>query len=237
MIQASIGNARDFDKIAEALVIQHPRIHLKSTPSHPSRTHRGKGHPSPAARKGKSRGKGRGRCAGARYRRNPSGFVYQAADDSDCEQAYVADHSLYDEPFADPATGYDDDYYYDDADAYNAYGDEEEYEDQEAASGDWESFTAHISDEWNRKWSAVDPTEQAELDCLVCMYEEGMTLDDPVACAAYIQDMCTAYIAKGKGKGKGKFKYPVRPSNLSIEDRKKSTCQAKGYDRMQGLRS
>ena len=31
MIQASIGNARDFDKIAEALVVQHPRIHNKTT--------------------------------------------------------------------------------------------------------------------------------------------------------------------------------------------------------------
>ena len=31
MIQASIGNARDFDKIAEALVVQHPRIHTKTT--------------------------------------------------------------------------------------------------------------------------------------------------------------------------------------------------------------
>lgn len=26
MVQASIGNVRDFDKIAEALVVQHPRI-------------------------------------------------------------------------------------------------------------------------------------------------------------------------------------------------------------------
>ena len=33
MIQASIGNARDFDKIAEALVVQHPRVHLKAQSS------------------------------------------------------------------------------------------------------------------------------------------------------------------------------------------------------------
>ena len=46
MIQASIGNARDLDKIAEALIVQHPRINLKSAPSSPSRLHRGKGHPS-----------------------------------------------------------------------------------------------------------------------------------------------------------------------------------------------
>ena len=28
MVQASISNARDFDRVAEALIIQHPRIHL-----------------------------------------------------------------------------------------------------------------------------------------------------------------------------------------------------------------
>ena len=35
MVQASIGNVRNFDKIAEALVVQHPRIHLKSTTLRP----------------------------------------------------------------------------------------------------------------------------------------------------------------------------------------------------------
>jgi hypothetical protein len=29
MIQASIGNERNFEKIANALVVQHPRIHLR----------------------------------------------------------------------------------------------------------------------------------------------------------------------------------------------------------------
>ena len=56
MIQASIGNARDFDKIAEALVVQHPRIHTKTTG--------GKGRPKSgkggATRPPKGRGKGKG---------------------------------------------------------------------------------------------------------------------------------------------------------------------------------
>ena len=56
MIQASIGNARDFDKIAEVLVVQHPRIHTKTTG--------GKGNSIPKFGKGgvprpKSRGKGK----------------------------------------------------------------------------------------------------------------------------------------------------------------------------------
>ena len=39
MVQASVNNARTFDKIAEALVLQHPRIHLKES----RRTSTGKG--------------------------------------------------------------------------------------------------------------------------------------------------------------------------------------------------
>ena len=29
VVQASISNARDLDRVAEALIIQHPRIHLR----------------------------------------------------------------------------------------------------------------------------------------------------------------------------------------------------------------
>ena len=31
MVQASIGNERDFDRVAEAFIIQHPRIHLRES--------------------------------------------------------------------------------------------------------------------------------------------------------------------------------------------------------------
>ena len=30
-VQASISNERDFDRVAEALIIQHPRIHLRES--------------------------------------------------------------------------------------------------------------------------------------------------------------------------------------------------------------
>ena len=56
MIQASIGNVRDFDKVAEALLVQHPRIHLKEKSKKPVKS-KGKGDGKP--RKGKSRGKGK----------------------------------------------------------------------------------------------------------------------------------------------------------------------------------
>ena len=31
MVQASISNEGDFDRVAEALIIQHPRIHLRES--------------------------------------------------------------------------------------------------------------------------------------------------------------------------------------------------------------
>ena len=53
-------------------------------------------------------------------------------------------------------------------------------------------------------------------------------LNDPDGCSKFIQDNCVALIAKGaKGRGKGKGKYPVRPSNLSIEDRRKKLVKLK----------
>ena len=33
-IQASVSNVRTFDKIADALILQHPRIHLRETRRH-----------------------------------------------------------------------------------------------------------------------------------------------------------------------------------------------------------
>ena len=54
MIQASICNARDFDKIADALVVQHPRIHVREQRHRTPSVGKGKGKP-----KGKGKGKGK----------------------------------------------------------------------------------------------------------------------------------------------------------------------------------
>ena len=80
MIQASIGNARDFDRVADALVVQHPRIHLKHTPT--SRlTDKGKGKRKGS---GKSKPKGGGKSFGKSFGRpsnawRPQGFGMMAA--------------------------------------------------------------------------------------------------------------------------------------------------------------
>ena len=97
MIQASIGNVRDFEKIAEALVTQHPRIHLmKTAPPNRSAFGRpfGKG-------KGKPRGpQGKGKGRWKNYNRGH--LTYE-------DTAYLA--ADYDEePYNDPAVHYEDDY-------------------------------------------------------------------------------------------------------------------------------
>ena len=65
MIQASIANQRDFDKIADALVVQHPRIHVRE------QRHR-------SSDKGKGKGKGKYNRSLYGQRRSPSSFKGKA---------------------------------------------------------------------------------------------------------------------------------------------------------------
>ena len=97
MVQASIGNVRDFDKILEALVVQHPRIHLKSTTLRPKGGSKGHGKMKGKRVKGKfSKGK-----KGSHWR-NPFGFAHIAAEEWGDDVAYNADMAEGD-PYSDPA--------------------------------------------------------------------------------------------------------------------------------------
>jgi hypothetical protein len=94
----------------------------------------------------------------------------------------------------------------------------------------WEEFSAFVSDGWNKAWNVEDALESAELDCVACIADVlgPECWADPTSCAEFIQSGATAFLANGKGKkGKGKGKYPVRPSNLSIEDRRKKLQEFK----------
>ena len=89
-----------------------------------------------------------------------------------------------------------------------------------------------MADEWSRKWDAEDLVEHAELECIACLFDVlgPECLDDPASCSNFVQNGATAFLANSKskkGKGKGKGKYPVRPSNLSIEDRRKKLAELK----------
>ena len=178
-----------FDKIADALIVQHPRIHTKAIT--------GKGRPKGGKPSGKgggtrpSKGRSKGEGGKSRHWRNPAGFAFHAAE----ERVAAMDDSCgftAEEPYANHA--YDDEDYSDDcADAYNAY-DEEECEDSFPgydAHYDWngESMEAYVAEEWNKKWSVEDPIEASELETvayLVSTSGEECT-QDPELCSDIIQ--------------------------------------------------
>ena len=120
MIQSSIGNARDFDKVADALVVQHPRVHLREktrTTAH-----------VPSKGKGRGKGKGKGhKGKGKPYKADGWKNTAHIADaDADWEDAaYYAEDD--EQPYTDPAH-WSDDGGDPDAVAYNA-ADEEWYDD------------------------------------------------------------------------------------------------------------
>ena len=103
MIQASIGNVRDFEKIAEALILQHPRPSNK---------------PPTAPKKGKGLGYkgGKGKYKGRRFGKGKGSFAHHAnfaTDDyMEEESQWRWNTALYaedEEPYSDPAHWEDDD--------------------------------------------------------------------------------------------------------------------------------
>ena len=81
MVQASVNNARAFERIADALVLQHPRIHLKES----RRTSAGKGTSSKGKGKGgKSffRRKYKGQGKGYRHVANIADEYYDDGSDA-----------------------------------------------------------------------------------------------------------------------------------------------------------
>lgn len=72
--------------------------------------------------------------------------------------------------------------------------------------------------------------ECAELNSVACLLDVlgPDCLNDPDSCPHFIQSGTTAYPAHGRKGAMGKGKYPVRPCNLSIEDRRKKLVELKG---------
>ena len=173
---------------------------------------------------GKGFGKGKySKGKGKRSWRNPSGFANLATDDwTEEDAAYVAGEDDDEEPYSNPAHWFDEDYE-EEGDAYYA---------EEPGEIEWSEFSAYVADEWSRKWDAEDPVEHAELECIACLFDVlgPECLEDPASCSNFVQNGTTAFLANSKGKkgkGKGKGKYPVLPSNLTIEDRRKKLAELK----------
>jgi len=213
MIQASIGNQRDFDKIADALVVQHPRIHVREQRH---QVHRGKGKGKGLHRasyghkksssswlsyKGKAHGKGK--------TFNRAYGTANIADDYDYdESAYVAndwDAEPWEEVDNDPA-------YHSEEEAYLGDDGQEEEETEDAVEAEELNCMAHLADTFgDGVWDEKNAAEASE----------------------YVQSSTVAFVAfgkKGKGKSKGKKgkgSYPIRPSNLSIQDRRNKLQELK----------
>ncbi len=196
MIQASISNARDFQKVADALVLQHPRIHVKEH----RRTTTGKGKGGYSKGKSRSRytpGKGKGRTA-----------FY--ADEQ--EEEHYEEEGDDDEPYNDAA-------YIGGASSDEGSGSEHGPADQEDEEGE----------------CAESQLEAAQLESLAFLCEAHGDEDIEEAAqvsADFVQGQSTAYVGsfkdyKARKKGKGKGGYPVRPSNMSIQDRRKKLQELK----------
>ena len=97
MIQASIANSREFQKVADALVMQHPRIHIREHRRSGNDDAKGKGRfrksnkfLSKAWKSGKSQRGGKG------YPTKPTAYI--ADEEEDFE-----DEDDFDEPYNDAA--------------------------------------------------------------------------------------------------------------------------------------
>ena len=202
MVQASVNNARTFERIADALILQHPRIHLKES----RRTSVGKGTSSKGKGKGgkgyfRRRYKGQGKgykhtanIADEWYDDYPDALIQGSWDEND-------EHDGYDEDDGDPAA------------AYIAGSDDEEEEEvyEEEDEVDIE-----------------DPVEASELLSIAFLADTEGYIDhldqDADSAASYIQESTTAFMTFNKGKRKGSSKgrkgYPVRASNLSKTERR-----------------
>ena len=230
MIQASIGNSRDFDKIAEALIVQHPRAHLKTTSTPKGK---GSGKPSTFFRRGgkgkfRPKGKGKGKHAYPAVEEFEDACFYGDEDPySEPAHQYEEDYDCYDDRdiaayAAQEATHWDDDRHWRSPEERdwdsNCFGDYSSRMAVHEPTDGWDDFSAFVSDGWSNAWSVDDALESAELDCVACMADVlgSDCWSDPATCADFIQSGATAFMATGKGKkgkSKGKGKYPVRPSN------------------------
>ena len=193
MIQASIGNERDFAKISEALIKQHPRIHL---------TKPGSRAPGPRPQKGRGKGKGkkgRFRSFVNHKTRNPSNFAGVLFDDyyeDDYECAAYIGAEEEDVYNGDPAYWYEEDEEGEDQHAYP-------YWEEEDVAAD--AFSAYVAEEWSKKiGEAVESAiEAAELDCIALLSSNhAECLEDPDIAADFIQSGAVAFLTGRKGKGK-----------------------------------
>ena len=208
MVQVSIDNERDFDRVADALIIQHPRIYLREVGN---------------ARREKAKdtnwfqetGKhiGIGKSGASTYHAN---FTSVEDCDHGDDTVELADafqaHNDPPDPGSDvgeEALDCDDDEENDKFSPFVALDDVSVLEAAELVA------IALLTDTWDND---LDPEVSAQL------------------VQTNVQAYLSFEKEKGKGKGEGKGKFPVRPSCLPLEDRRqrlrelkaKTECRACG---------
>ena len=182
MIQASIGNERDFDRIAEALIIQHPRIHLCENRRCMARdTRKGQGKTKDSSVRGGgftsrwSRSKGKGK---------PTAY-----------HADLATHDDYD----------NDDVAVEPADSSQAYSDP-----AEPGSDDGDDLQHEHDDGHDRSSSSIavglaNAAEAAELDAIALLADtwDVDLMSDPEVSALLVQANAQAHFSFGSGQERG----------------------------------
>ena len=160
MVQASMSNERDFDRVADALIIQHPRIHLRES------QRRAKGKDKDGFKRVDNsnarwfRGKGKGKHTGS----GKSGASAHHAN-----LTFVEDYDYYCDEDVDES-----------ADAYQAHNDP-----VDPISGDGEEALYCDDDEENDTFSSyvalddVTVFEAAELDAIALLSETWNDNLDP----------------------------------------------------------
>ena len=222
MAQASISKEREFDRVADTLIIQHPRIHLRES----QRRTKGKG----------KHGFKRGDNSNTRWFRGKGKGKHTGSEKSEASASYANFTSV-------------EDYDYDDdmnepADVYQAHNDP-----VDPGSDDGEEALDNNDGENDTFSSKVAPDdvtffEAAELDAIALLADTWDNNVDPERRAQLVQASAQASLCfgkekgkgKGKGKGKSKGRYPVRPSHLLLECRRrrlkklkaKTECRACG---------
>ena len=161
MEQSSIGNARDFERIAEALILQHPRIHVRE--SRKKSPYQG-GKPTKGGHKGKSKGANifekaayGGQGKGFRKAVFPSAYPFYAEVTAGYDDTYGAE-------------GYDDGQYWDDGYTEPVAFPANRSDDSECDGHD----DGHDYDQDEEEYTAFevdDPILAAELDAVALLCE------------------------------------------------------------------
>ena len=205
MVQASINNERDFDRIAEDPIIQHPRIHLREI---------------------QKRSKGKGKDGFKRgidvtyVVRFLSTRTTRTSSPSDLMTLFpltATNVSIFPRSVIHVAC------------ATTWLASEVAAEKKLETGGEEKNdpFSPHVT------FDNVSVFEAAELDAIALLADTWDNDLDPQVSAQLVQANAQAYLSAGKEKG-GTF--PVRPSHLSLEDRRRRLKELK-QNRMPCLRS